>query len=97
MKILIVDNYDSFTYNLLHYLQVLNEDVSVLRNDRIALAEINSYDAIVLSPGPGLPQEAGICIDLIKTYYKTKKIETLISINNCCIIKTHSYKNVRNY
>lgn len=74
MKILIVDNYDSFTYNLLHYLQVLNEDVSVLRNDRIALAEINSYDAIVLSPGPGLPQEAGICIDLIKTYYKTKKI-----------------------
>lgn len=74
MKILIVDNYDSFTFNLLHYLQALNEDVSVIRNDKIVLEEINPYDAIVLSPGPGLPQEAGKSIEIINAFYQTKKI-----------------------
>ena len=74
MKLLIIDNYDSFTYNLLHYLTELTEEVSVVRNNRINLEEVNNYDAIVISPGPGLPTEAGICIDVIKRYCKTKKI-----------------------
>ena len=74
MKLLIIDNYDSFTYNLLHYMQELTDDITVLRNDEIVIESINRYDAIIISPGPGLPQDAGVCTDVIKTYYKTKKI-----------------------
>ncbi len=74
-KILVIDNYDSFTYNLVHYLEKLtDEPVVVYRNDEISLDKINSYDKIVLSPGPGIPVEAGICIDLIKEYAASKSI-----------------------
>ncbi|MDD3877239.1 MAG: aminodeoxychorismate/anthranilate synthase component II [Bacteroidales bacterium] len=74
MKILIIDNYDSFTFNLYHYLEEISELVHVFRNDGIDLKNVDDYDAIVLSPGPGLPQDAGICIDVIKSYCHTKKI-----------------------
>jgi anthranilate synthase component 2 len=74
-KILIIDNYDSFTYNLAHYVEE-NPDfkVDVFRNDEISLAEVDKYDTIILSPGPGLPKDAGIMNELIKKYAKTKKI-----------------------
>jgi anthranilate synthase component 2 len=74
-RILVLDNYDSFTYNLVHYIEKLtDEQVDVFRNDEIALDEISQYDKIVLSPGPGIPVEAGICIDLVKRYAETKSI-----------------------
>lgn len=74
MKILVLDNYDSFTYNLFHYLEQLTEDITVLRNDEISLEEVNAYSHIVISPGPGLPNEAGITKELIERYYLTKPI-----------------------
>ena len=66
-KIILIDNYDSFTYNLLHYLGALGADVSVLRNDKVSVAQVLAQgpDAIVLSPGPGTPEQSGICLDLI--------------------------------
>ncbi|MBN1597197.1 MAG: aminodeoxychorismate/anthranilate synthase component II [Bacteroidales bacterium] len=74
-KILVIDNYDSFTYNLVHYVKNLTEDtVDVYRNDQIDIEKINEYDKILLSPGPGIPIEAGICLDLIKKYYMIKSI-----------------------
>jgi anthranilate synthase component 2 len=73
--ILLLDNYDSFTYNLQQYLAVLTrEEIVVYRNDEISLEGVNRFDRIVLSPGPGLPQEAGILIPLIKKYAPTKPI-----------------------
>ena len=75
MKILLLDNYDSFTYNLAHYLRELTgEEIDVIRNDQITLGEVDAYDAIVLSPGPGLPKDAGIMPELIRKYSPTKKI-----------------------
>jgi anthranilate synthase component II len=75
MKILVIDNYDSFTYNLVHYLENLtNSSIDVYRNDKISLDEVDAYDKILLSPGPGIPEEAGICLDLIKRYAPTKSI-----------------------
>jgi anthranilate synthase component 2 len=75
MKILIIDNYDSFTYNLYHYIQKLSkETVDVYRNDKIDLESITKYDKIVLSPGPGIPDEAGISKTLIKEYASSKSI-----------------------
>jgi anthranilate synthase component II len=74
-KILVLDNYDSFTYNLVHYVEkILNEDVDVYRNDQISLEEVNRYDKILLSPGPGIPVESGILLDVIRTYHKFKSI-----------------------
>jgi len=74
-KILILDNYDSFTYNLLHYVEAISEfEVDVYRNDEISLAEIDQYETIILSPGPGLPKDAGILLELIKKYGSSKKI-----------------------
>lgn len=74
-KILILDNYDSFTFNLVHYVEkIIDDEVDVFRNDNISLGEIQRYDNIILSPGPGLPNEAGILIPLIKKYAGTKKI-----------------------
>ncbi|MBB4805091.1 anthranilate synthase component 2 [Chryseobacterium defluvii] len=74
-KVLVFDNYDSFTYNLVQIIErVLNEKVDVFRNDEISLKEIGKYDKIVLSPGPGIPEEAGILLDLIKEYASTKSI-----------------------
>lgn len=74
-KILVIDNYDSFTYNLVHYIENLtDEPMDVFRNDKISLDEVDKYTKIVLSPGPGIPVEAGICLDLIQRYAKTKSI-----------------------
>lgn len=75
MKILVIDNYDSFTYNLVHYLEkVTDATVEVYRNDKISLEDVNRYDKILLSPGPGIPSEAGILLDVIRTYAPTKSI-----------------------
>ena len=74
MKILLFDNYDSFTYNLLHILKELGADVEVFRNDKITLDEVDRFDKIVLSPGPGIPEEAGILLPLIRRYAPTKSI-----------------------
>lgn len=75
MKILLLDNYDSFTYNLLHLLEQFEADrIDVFQNDAITIEEVNRYDKIILSPGPGLPEEAGIMIQVIKTYASTKSI-----------------------
>ncbi|WP_053224204.1 anthranilate synthase component II [Roseivirga seohaensis] len=76
MKILILDNYDSFTYNLVHYLRELAKgaEMKVVRNDQITIDEVEAYDKILLSPGPGIPEEAGIMPELIKRYGATKSI-----------------------
>ncbi|MGZ4035698.1 MAG: anthranilate synthase component II [Bacteroidia bacterium] len=75
MKILVLDNYDSFTYNLVHYLEKVSDaDIEVHRNDKISLKDIERFDKILLSPGPGIPSEAGILIDVIKTYASSKSI-----------------------
>jgi anthranilate synthase component 2 len=74
MKILVFDNYDSFTYNLVHSVSHLGYDVDVARNDCIALEDVDKYDKILLSPGPGIPSESGILLDLIRTYAPTKSI-----------------------
>ena len=73
-KILVIDNYDSFTYNLVHYLEDLNCDVTVLRNDKLTLDDVEPFDKIVLSPGPGIPDEAGLLKAIIKKYAPTKSI-----------------------
>ena len=74
-KILVIDNYDSFTYNLVHYIEKLTgNSPSVFRNDEITLKEAGNYDKILLSPGPGIPVNAGICIELLKQYSSTKSI-----------------------
>jgi anthranilate synthase component 2 len=75
MKILIFDNYDSFTYNLVHLVEkILHEKVEVFRNDQIALEEVKKFDRIILSPGPGIPSEAGLLLPLIKEYAASKPI-----------------------
>jgi anthranilate synthase component 2 len=74
-KILVFDNYDSFTYNLVQMIErILETKVDVVKNDEISLEEIEKYDKIVLSPGPGIPEEAGILLELIKKYAPTKSI-----------------------
>lgn len=75
VKILLLDNYDSFTYNLYHYIDSTpGFKVDVIRNDSVVLSEIKHYDGIVLSPGPGLPKESGLLMDVIQNYYLNKKI-----------------------
>ncbi len=76
MKILMIDNYDSFTYNLVQYFYVLGTDVTVKRNDEIRVEEIKDMDvdSIVISPGPCTPAEAGISVETVKKYYRTKPI-----------------------
>ena len=68
MKIVVIDNYDSFTYNLVHLVREFGVEVDVKRNDQFALSELEPYDRIILSPGPGIPSEAGLLLDVIKTY-----------------------------
>ncbi|MFD2552607.1 anthranilate synthase component II [Bizionia sediminis] len=72
--VLIIDNYDSFTYNLVHYLEALNCRVTVKRNDTVQLEAINTFHKIVLSPGPGIPDEAGLLKTIIQTYASSKSI-----------------------
>lgn len=75
MKLLVLDNYDSFTYNLVHLIEkVSDSSFDVIRNNKIQLADISKYDKIVLSPGPGLPKDAGIMPELIKQYGSSKNI-----------------------
>ena len=73
-KILVIDNYDSFTYNLVHYLQDLDCEVTVYRNDEFDIDEIAHFDKILLSPGPGIPDEAGLLKEVIRKYAPTKSI-----------------------
>lgn len=73
-KVFLIDNYDSFTYNLVHYLEELNCEVTVRRNDQFALEELEHYPAILLSPGPGIPDESGQLKATIKRYASSKKI-----------------------
>lgn len=74
MKILVLDNYDSFTYNLVHIIRELGYDMDIFRNDKISLEGVQKYDKILLSPGPGIPDEAGIMKSLVKEYGPTKSI-----------------------
>ena len=72
MRIVIIDNYDSFTYNLAHLVKSLGAEVTVLRNDRFALEDLEAFDRIILSPGPGIPSEAGLLPEVIRTYADRK-------------------------
>ena len=74
MKIVIIDNYDSFTYNLSHLVKELGAEVTVVRNDQFELADLEPYSKIILSPGPGIPSEAGLLLDVIRTYAGRKPI-----------------------
>lgn len=75
MKLLVLDNYDSFTYNLVHLIEKVSEiPFDVIRNDKISIEDVKTYDKILLSPGPGLPKDAGIMPELIKTYGASKSI-----------------------
>ena len=75
MKILVLDNYDSFTYNLVQYIErLLHSDVEVRRNDQISLDEVGEFRKILISPGPGIPREAGITLELIRRYGPTRSI-----------------------
>lgn len=74
MKVLIIDNYDSFTFNIYHYCKAFCNDVQVYRNDEISLDDIHHYSHIIISPGPGLPRNAGITIDVLNAYGNSKPI-----------------------
>ena len=74
MKILVLDNYDSFTYNLVHLIRENGFAVDIFRNDKISLREVDRYDKILLSPGPGIPDEAGIMKEVVREYGSTKSI-----------------------
>ena len=73
-KVLVIDNYDSFTYNLVHYMEDLDYEVSVVRNDEFSMDFVEKFDKILISPGPGIPEEAGQTKKLIKRFYSTKSI-----------------------
>lgn len=73
-RILMIDNYDSFTYNLVHIVKKLGYEIDVFRNDKISIEEVGKYNKIMLSPGPGIPSEAGILQEVVRTYAPTKSI-----------------------
>lgn len=74
MRIAVIDNYDSFTYNLVHLVKSLGVEVDVFRNDQFQLSSLELYDKLLLSPGPGIPSEAGLLLEVIKTYAPRKSI-----------------------
>ena len=74
MKIAIIDNYDSFTYNLAHLVRELGAEADVMRNDKFQIGELEPFDKIILSPGPGIPEEAGLLLEVIRTYAGRKPI-----------------------
>ena len=78
MKIVIIDSYDSFTYNLSHLVKELGAEVTVMRNDQFQLSDLQPFSKIILSPGPGIPSEAGLLLDVIREYAGRKPI-------SCCI------------
>ena len=67
-RVLVVDNYDSFVYNLVQYLAQLDADCTVVRNDHVDLGDADGYDGILLSPGPGIPEDAGVCVELVQQF-----------------------------
>ena len=73
---ILIDNYDSFTYNIVQYLQELGINLTVFKNDEITISQLKTinFNSIIISPGAGNPDTAGICMDVIKSFYKTKKI-----------------------
>ncbi|MGJ1261201.1 anthranilate synthase component II [Sphingobacterium spiritivorum] len=73
-KVLVIDNYDSFTYNLVHLLQECGQEYEVWRNDKFKIEDVAAFDKILLSPGPGIPEEAGLLLDVIRTYAEHKSI-----------------------
>src|SRR5690606_4214680 len=73
-KIIVIDNYDSFTYNLVHLLNECGQDAQVWRNDKFELKDLAQFDKILLSPGPGIPSESGLLLDVIKEYGSSKSI-----------------------
>ena len=84
MKTVIIDNYDSFTYNLSHLVKELGAEVTVLRNDAFQLEELEKFDKIILSPGPGIPSEAGLLLEVIKRYAGKKPIlGVCLGLENC--------------
>ena len=74
MRTIIIDNYDSFTYNLSHLVKELGAEVTVVRNDQFNIGDLEAYDKIILSPGPGIPEEAGLLLDVIRIYAGRKPI-----------------------
>ena len=78
MKIIVIDNYDSFTYNLVHYLEELKCEVTVKRNDQVNIKEIEKFDKIVLSPGPGIPKEAGLLKEIISSFFNFISLDATI-------------------
>lgn len=74
MRIAMIDNYDSFTYNLVHLVKELGAEVKVFRNDQFQLEELEAFDKIMLSPGPGIPEEAGLLLEVVRTYAGKKPI-----------------------
>lgn len=74
MKILVFDNYDSFTYNIVHALRELGENPDVIRNDQLDLDDVDKYDKIIISPGPGIPEESGLLMELLKRFAGKKPI-----------------------
>lgn len=74
-RIVIIDNYDSFTYNLVHAVEkIVGHQIDVFKNDEVTIKEIENYEYIIISPGPGLPEESGLTLDIIRNFYRTKKI-----------------------
>jgi anthranilate synthase component 2 len=95
MKVLVFDNYDSFTYNLVHLVEkIIGDKVEVHRNDKIPLEEIKKYDKIILSPGPGIPIEAGLLLPLIKEYAGSKSILGVCLGHQATPIKLSGDKNL---
>ncbi len=74
MKVLVIDNYDSFTYNLVHIVRELGHPVDIFRNDKISIEQVGAYDKILLSPGPGIPDEAGVMKEVVRVYGRSKSI-----------------------
>ncbi|PAF48906.1 hypothetical protein BKH41_04570 [Helicobacter sp. 12S02232-10] len=91
MKIAMIDNYDSFTYNLVHYIEALDQKIDVFKNDGIALKDLDSYSHILISPGFGNPQDAKINMDLIKHYAASKKILG-VCLGHQCIAEAYGGK-----
>ncbi len=87
MKTVIIDNYDSFTYNLYHYVEMVTDEVQVFRNDEVSLHQVNQFDKIILSPGPGLPVDAGITMEIID-YFSGKKPILGICLGHQAIVES---------
>src|SRR5690606_39780926 len=98
MKILLLDNYDSFTYNLVHYLESMGAEVEIFRNDEIEIEEVKNFDKIVLSPGPGIPDQAGILKAIIKEDRKSTRLNSShvkISYAVFCLKKKKKLKSTK--